>query len=174
MAIVLGVLLVAGGVAAVSVAGDRVVGSPPSGSPRALPPTGAGESLVELSADAATHPAGAAVRVQLQRYFDAINQRDYRSWQDTVVPARSESLPEPAWQQAYRSTRDGTVRVDRIDGSSDGALLVRVRFVSTQDLADAPPDVAAERICWRSTLLMEGSPPRIGMTRGGSSTAEAC
>jgi hypothetical protein len=161
------VLLLVGGVTAWASAGRPAAGW-------AIPAAGAGPGEVELSAGAAAHPRSKAVRVQLQRHFDAINVKDYELWQETVVPARSAALPEPAWQQAYRSTRDGAIRVGRIVTAPDGVLLVRVRFVSTQAVEDAPPDLAAPRICWRSTLPMVGTPPRIGLTGGGSSAAEAC
>ncbi len=84
------------------------------------------------------------MREQLQRHYDAINARDYEGWRGTVVQQRADGLPEPEWQQAYASTRDGTIRIDRIDridAAPDAGLLVRVRFVSTQDVADAPPDL---------------------------------
>lgn len=174
LSVVLVALLAAGGAAAWVSGGRSATGAAPLGSAREVPDVGAGSGVVELSADTATHPAREAVRVQLQRHFDAMNNRDYEAWRGTVVPERSEGLGPAAFEQAYGSTRDGTIRIDRIDEGPDGSLLVRVRFVSTQDLADAPPDMRAERICWRSTLPMAGSPPRIAMTRGGSSVATAC
>lgn len=174
VAVVLVAMLAAGGATAWVTGGRSSTGPAPLGSAREVPDEGAGSGVVELSADTATHPAREAVRIPLQRHFDAINSRDYEAWRGTVVPERSEGLGAAAWQQAYGSTRDGTIRIDRIDEGPDGSLLVRVRFISTQDLADAPADMRAERICWRSTLPMTGSPPRIAMTRGGSSVATAC
>jgi hypothetical protein len=162
-----GVLLVVGGAAALATGASR------SG-PAEVPAAGAGPGEVRLSPDAADHPAADAVQEQLQRHYDAINARDYPGWAATVVPARSDALPEDDWQDAYATTRDGSIHVARIDAAPDGALLVRVRFVSTQDLADAPPDLPAERICWHSTLPMRGTPPRIDVTGGGSSARQAC
>jgi hypothetical protein len=170
VAAVLAVLLVAGLVFAGLTAG--AAGSPEDGwSP---PVAGAGPSTVELSADAAAHPAGAAVRAQLQRHFDAINAKDYVQWRGTVVPERVQTLPEPRWQAAYGSTRDGAIRVYRIDDAPGGTLLVRLRFVSTQSVEDAPPELQEPRICWRSTLPMVGHPLLIERTGGGSSAAEGC
>jgi hypothetical protein len=181
LTIVLGALLVVGGAAAI--ASRSAAGLAPFATPRAVPTQGAGSGEVELSADAAGHPAAEAVRAQLQRHFDAINTRDYAAWRTTVVQQRWERLGEDEWRAAYASTRDGTIRIDRIDpltatGSTadtatDG-LLVRVRFVSTQNVEDAPPDLRVPRICWRSTLPMRGLPPLIDVTGGGSSLREAC
>ncbi|WP_219417252.1 hypothetical protein [Pseudonocardia nigra] len=168
VAAVLAVLVVAGLAAAPLLSGT-------SASPRwSVPARGAGPTTVEVSADVARHPWGEAVRAQLQRHFDAINAKDYAQWRETVVPERAEALPEPAWQEAYRSSRDGSIRIVRIDDAPGGGVLVRLRFVSTQDVADAPPDLPVERICWRSTLPMTGLPPRIARTGDGSSDAAAC
>jgi hypothetical protein len=166
VAIVFAVLLVVGGAAALA---SRDRGGPPE-----VPAEGAGSSEVELSPDAAAHPAGDEVRAQLQRHYDAINDRDYAQWRATVVPARAEALGEPEWQKAYATTRDGSIRVERIDADPEGGLLVRVRFISTQSLENAPQDLQAERICWRSTLPMRGTPPLIERTGGGSSAREQC
>jgi hypothetical protein len=166
-AIVLAVLLVVGGAAALATQDSRP-------GPPAVPAEGAGSGEVQMSPDAEIHPAGEAVRAQLQRHYDGINRRNYEQWRETVVPARSDALGEEAWLDAYATTQDGTIRVERIDAAPDGALLVRVRFISTQAVEDAPPDLPADRICWRSTLPMRGTPPLIDVTGGGSSARERC
>jgi hypothetical protein len=167
VAMLFGVLLVVGGAAALTTRGA-------AGSAVSVPADGAGSGVVQLSPDAAVHPAAEAVRAQLQRHYDAINTGDYALWQETVVPARVEALPEDEWQDAYATTRDGSIRMDRIDRGPGDVLLVRVRFISTQAVEDAPPDLRATRICWRSTLPMRGAPPRIDLTGGGSSARAAC
>jgi hypothetical protein len=170
VAIVLAVLVVVGGAAALASRGG-------SGPPE-VPADGVGSGEVELSPDAADHPDAEAVWAQLQDHYDAINDRDYAKWRATVVPARAEALGEEDWQKAYATTQDGSVRVDRIDpdpdAGPDGGLLVRVRFISTQAVENAPSDLPVERICWRSTLPMRGTPPLIDLTGGGSSGREAC
>jgi hypothetical protein len=161
------VLLLAGGAVAWAVGARPAAATPPP------PGGGVGPGTVELSPDSRAHPLGEVVREQLQAHYDAINERDYEAWRASVVPARAAALPEPAFRAVYASTRDGSIRVDRIDELPDG-VLVRVRFVSTQDVAQAPSAVPAARICWHSSLPMTGSPPRIDLTRGGSSVPAAC
>ncbi len=168
VAIVLAVLLVVGGAAALAFRGARGTGGPD------IPTEGAGSGEVQMSADAANHAAAESVQEQLQRHYDAINARDYTQWRATVVPARAEALGETDWMKAYATTQDGSIRVERIDTDPEGRLLVRVRFISTQAVEDAPPDLRAARICWRSTLPMRGTPPLIETTGGGSSASEAC
>jgi hypothetical protein len=168
VAIVLALLVVVGGAAALASRGRS--------GPPAVPADGVGSSEVELSPDAEDHPAADAVQTQLQRHYDAINGRDYAEWRATVVPARAAALGETEWQEAYSTTQDGSIRVERIDPDDgpDGGFLVRVRFISAQALENAPSDLQAERICWRSTLPMRGTPPLIDVTGGGSSAREAC
>ncbi|HYH33194.1 MAG TPA: hypothetical protein VD903_22715 [Pseudonocardia sp.] len=167
VALLLAAMLVAGGATALAVRGSAGAALP-------VPGEGAGPGEVELSPYAARHPEAGSVRAQLQRHYDAINERDYAQWRATVVAARAEALGEDAWHDAYATTRDGTIRVHRIDPAPDGGLLVRVAFVSTQAAEDAPPDLQATRICWRSTLPMRGAPLRIDLTGSGSSAREAC
>jgi len=136
-------------------------------------PTDPGPAVVELSADARTHPVAELVSEQLRVHFEAINDRDYARWATTVAPERSAALPEEQWQAEYASTRDGTIRIDRIDDLPGRRVLVRVRFVSVQDLEQAPEEARAERVCWRSSLPMSGVPPRIELT-GTNSTPQPC
>lgn len=146
--------------------------------PPSAPATGAGSATVTLSLDAARHPSGPGIAAQLQRHYDAINRRDFAAWKTTVVEKRAAVLPEPAWRKAYASTTDGTIHIDRIDppdaGAPEDTLVARLRLVSTQDLADAPDEAKAARVCWLISLPMEGTPPRIGMTRGDTSIATPC
>jgi hypothetical protein len=151
----------------------------PSTSGPALPASGPGTATVTLSPDARDHPDGESVRSLLQRHFDAINTRNYPGWAATVVPERVAILPEDAFRKVYATTRDGNVRIDRIEdgarlpnGSHD--LVVRFRFVSEQDPKDAPEQLRTGRICWASSLPLVGAPRRIGMTGGGSSLPQAC
>jgi hypothetical protein len=167
--------LVAGVATAGLTGGEPLTGRPaPLRAAPELPAEGAGTAEVLLSADARTHPTAALVRDQLQAHYDAINARDWDAWAATVAPERSEALPEEDFRAAYASTRDGTIRIDRIDDLPGRRVLVRVRFVSTQDLDAAPDAARAERICWRSSLPMSGEPPRIEATGGGSSLPTPC
>lgn len=169
------VALLGGVVLAFATRGEPLTPRPaPLREARALPAEGAGSAVVELSADARTHPAAALVREQLQAHYDAINARDWAAWADTVAPERSAALPEEDFAAAYATTRDGTIRIDRIDDLPGRRVLVRVRFVSTQSLDAAPEAARSERVCWRSSLPMSGEPPRIEQTGAGSSLPTPC
>jgi len=168
---VLAAVVIAGAVTAALVGGR---GSGVTVAVPAPPAEGVGSSTVELSADAAAHPMGDAVRATTQRHFDAINAKDYAAWTFTVVPERVKEQPEAVWRKGYRSTKDGTIQVARIDRLGPDRLLMLVYFVSIQEPADAPPNLRAPRICWRAAFPMIGSPPLIDVGRAGSLQYTAC
>ncbi|ODT96272.1 MAG: hypothetical protein ABS81_31015 [Pseudonocardia sp. SCN 72-86] len=174
LAVALVALLIAAGVSAWVLGGRMFEGVAPSGAPEAPPMSGAGPSQVELSADAEDHPLAEAVRSQLQRYFDAINSRDYELWSVSVVPERVAQQPREQWIASIDTAADGTIRVDRIDDVGGGRVLAMVRFVSTQSLEDAPPDLRVPRICWRGAFPMVGDPPRLETGSAGSLLSEPC
>ena len=132
-----------------------------------------GPGSVELTPDAATHPQHATVRTLLQTYFDAINNRDYDRWKTAVTRERVQAKPKANWLADYHSTRDGSILVYRIDPVSDQQLRVLIGFTSTQDIADAPPELQAACIHWRLALplVVESGAWKVD-TVTGSTTPE--
>lgn len=108
-----------------------------------------GSSRVELTADAAAHPEAEAVRTLVQTHFDAINARDYDLWSTTVVTERVQGQPRRDWLANYRSTRDGSIRVYRIESAPRDQLTVLLAFTSVQDAADAPSELPEDCIRWQ-------------------------
>jgi hypothetical protein len=137
-------------------------------------PPQASASVVQLTA--ADHPAAGAVLALLDRHFTAINDRDYDTWATTVVSRRARQQPRDAWADDYRSTHDSDVRVTAIDDAGPDAVTVELTFVSRQDLADAPANLPAERICWRSRwpVVAISSGGRLDTPPKGSTTGQAC
>jgi len=138
------------------------------------PPASAG--VVQLTAAAADRPAAGAVLALLDRHFTAINDRDYDTWATTVVSRRARQQPRDAWTDDYRSTRDSDVRVTAIDDAGPDAVTVELTFVSRQDVADAPANLPAERICWQSRwpVVAVSSGGRLDTPPKGSTTGAAC
>lgn len=98
--------------------------------------------------DATAHPLYQTVRVLLQRYFDAINDKDYAAWQRTVISERVQRQPEQKWRNDYRTTRDGSVVIFRVELGEDDTARVLMTFTSVQDPADAPQELPAACIRW--------------------------
>jgi hypothetical protein len=129
-----------------------------------------GPPVVQLTDDAARHPRGETVRRLLQTHFDAINGRNYARWKTTVTRERIRDKPRESWLADYRSTRDGSILVHRIERALGGRLSVLVAFTSTQDVADAPPQLPAGCIRWRLRLpvVTENGQWKIGPVPGGA------
>jgi hypothetical protein len=122
---------------------DAVV--PSSTAPRGAQP---GPAKVQGTIDAVDHPLFGTVRELLQRYFNAINAKDYEAWQSTVIRERVERQPEDQWQAAYRSTQDGSIVIYRIELGEEDTARVLLTFHSTQDPADAPQELPEPCIEW--------------------------
>ncbi|UQS26529.1 MULTISPECIES: hypothetical protein [Amycolatopsis] len=111
-----------------------------------------GPGIVELTPDAAAHPQNATVRGLLQTYFDSINNRDYELWKTAVTRERVQAKPKSTWLNDYRTTKDGSILVYRIDPVTDDELRALVGFTSTQDVKDAPAELPEPCVHWRLVL----------------------
>lgn len=107
-----------------------------------------GPPNVKGTPDATQHPLYQNVRDLLQVYFDSINAKDYAAWQGTVTPERIARQPEQKWRADYRSTKDGSPVIYRIEVSGDDTATVLLTFISVQDEADAPKELPSECIRW--------------------------
>ncbi|MFL6123059.1 hypothetical protein [Actinophytocola sp.] len=107
-----------------------------------------GPPAVQGYADATAHPLYNTLHGLLQRYFDAINTKDYAAWSATVTTARRQAQPEEDWRTAYKTTRDGSITVYRIETAGADAAQVLLHFTSTQDPQDGPPEMPVGCIEW--------------------------
>lgn len=110
-----------------------------------------GDTTVAGTSDATEHPLYETVRQLLQTYFDAINDRRYEQWR-TVVTRNLGKIPEEKWRADYRSSKDGSIVVRRIETGPPNTARVLVSFTSVQDLEHAPYELPAECIHWRLVL----------------------
>jgi hypothetical protein len=137
------------------------------------PPTASASGLVSLSDQAANSLFSQAILDLLERHFVAINNKSYDGWRSTVVTRRSTQQGAADWARGYRSTSDRNVVVNSITSSGSDSVVVSLSFISTQNPADAPPDLQVGQICWSSAWPVEnvssggliGTPPR-GTTSG--------
>ncbi|SDC59577.1 hypothetical protein SAMN05216174_10353 [Actinokineospora iranica] len=128
---------------------DRPPPAPILPSESALPASAQpGPRDVRATQDATQHPLYETVRQLLQTYFDAINGKNYARWKTTVTDDRVKDMPEATWRAAYRSTQDGSIVVYRIETGPVNSARVLLRFVSKQDVADAPLELPVDCIRW--------------------------
>ncbi|HWD07030.1 MAG TPA: hypothetical protein VG674_31770 [Amycolatopsis sp.] len=113
-----------------------------------------GPTQVEVTDDASRHPQDAAVRQTLQMYFDGVNHHDYDQWVQAVTTDRAKAYPEDKWRKGFRSTKDGSILLYRIEPGAKNSLRVLVGFTSTQSLDEAPDGFKYPCIRWRLVLPM--------------------
>jgi len=104
------------------------------GPPSSLPPSEQpGPVNVQGTLDATAHPLYETFRSLLQNYFEAINSKDYERWTSTVTSKRRKDAPEEDWQTDYRTTKDGSIVLYRIES---GATIT----VTSKRRKDAPEE----------------------------------
>ncbi|HEV2780894.1 MAG TPA: hypothetical protein VGX25_16030 [Actinophytocola sp.] len=129
-----------------------------------------GSPTVMPTEEAAAHPRYETVRGLLQTYFDAINARDYARWRTVVSDRRAGNQPELKWRTDYRSTKDGSIAIWRIEtGPADGRVLIS--FTSVQDVADAPLELPEPCIHWRVVIPLTMEDGAWKLDSGPSSSA---
>lgn len=152
--VITGVAVAAGMVGrAVYLRPEEAEGAPavPASSAGQLP----GEPQVRLSPDSFTHPDRQQVQVALQRYFDAINARDFDGWRGAVSSKRASQAVRETWMAAYDTTRDGGMVVQRLESDVVGKRVrAMISFVSTQDVSKAPVRLAEGCIRWRVVYVL--------------------
>lgn len=152
------VILVGGATAAWSVGRQRAE------SPAAVADYRSGPSNdhhVVLSADAQSHPRATEVRVLLQQYFDAINNRDYDAWIGAVAQSQSAPQTEENWTRDYATTVDSNLTVMTV---VDDPLRTRLMFTSQQAVEQAPTSLPVTCINWDVTYLLGEQDGRLVLT----------
>jgi hypothetical protein len=130
-----------------------------------------GSAEVQGTVDATTHPLYNTLRAVLQRYFDAINEKDYDGWTGTVTNDRLKQSPEKQWRIDYRSTQDGSIVMYRIEATGDDTARVLLKFTSIQDESDAPPELQAPCINWNVVWLLAKDRNEWKLSGGATSTS---
>ncbi|MEV7096335.1 hypothetical protein AB0M80_26150 [Amycolatopsis sp. NPDC051045] len=134
-----------------------------SGAPAAV------DDDVRMTEDAKRHPQAEAVRRVLERYFTAINTKQYQQWTAVVTDQRAVSQSQNDWKKGVRTTKDSDALVYRIERSSGNSLRVLVGFTSRQQLEDAPLFFREPCIKWRLVMPMviEDKALKVAAVDGG-------
>jgi hypothetical protein len=125
-------------------------GSVPAGSvPASAPPAG----LASLTPAAALYPGASAIEAVINRYFQAINGRDYAAYRATQSPGNAMTAPQ--FQAGFESTRDSDVLITGITTMPDGSPAADVTFASQQQPQDGPDGESCTN--WHVTMYFDGS-----------------
>lgn len=154
---------------------DQLASVPPvvSTAPSTTVPAEAqpGPRHVMATQDVVNHPQFPEIGSMLQDHFDSINAKDYGKWRGTVTRQRAATAPEQAWKSEYKSTRDGSILIWRIDTAPDRKLRALVSFTSTQAIEDAPQELPKACIRWHVVMPLSREDNRWRVDVGPESVA---
>ena len=120
-----------------------------SSAPASAPPAG----LASLAPAAALYPGAGAIEGVVNRYFQAINGRDYAAYQATQSPGIA--MTESQFQAGFESTRDSAVLITGITTMPGGQPAADVTFTSQQQPQDGPDGESCTN--WHVTMYFDGS-----------------
>jgi hypothetical protein len=124
--------------------------STPAGSaPASAPPAG----LASLAPAAALYPGASAIESVVNRYFQAINGRDYAAYQATQSPGIAMTASQ--FQAGFASTRDSAVLITGITTMRGGQPAADVTFTSRQQPQDGPDGETCTN--WHVTMYFDVS-----------------
>jgi hypothetical protein len=108
--------------------------------------------LVAVDHAAAAAPHSDAVVAFLDRYFSAINERDYLAYRRLFSPAVRGGLSDAVFGARYAGTRDSRVTLRKIRVLGPGAVEALITFTSHQK----PGDSQTQSSCtiWRVSLAL--------------------
>jgi hypothetical protein len=124
------------------------VSSGPTG-PASAPPAG----LASLAPAAALYPGASAIESVVNRYFRAINGRDYSAYQATQSPGIAMTASQ--FQAGFESTQDSDVLITGITTMPGGQPAADVTFTSRQQPQDGPEGEPCTN--WHVTMYFDGS-----------------
>jgi hypothetical protein len=122
--------------------------------------------VVAVAPGAASNPAARRVAALLDRYFTAINRRDYAAYARLLDRRRLRSDPAASFEGGYASTTDSDETLTRISAVGSGNVAASVTFISHQKPAISLDHSSCT--LWSITLYlvrhgtgyMIGTPPR--------------
>jgi hypothetical protein len=107
---------------------------------------------VTVAPGAAGNQAAPQVTALLNRYFTAINQRDYRTYASLFDQQLEQPQPESSFDAGYATTIDSAATLTSISDNGSGGLAASVTFTSQQNPADSPDNSSCDQ--WSITLFL--------------------
>jgi hypothetical protein len=92
---------------------------------------------VTVAAGAAANPAAPQVTALLNRYFNAINTRNYAEYSSVLNAQMRADNPAASFASGYATTTDSAETLTSITSSGGGDLVATVSFTSHQSPADS-------------------------------------
>ena len=125
----------------------------PTASPSAsATPSPTHKGTVQEAAGVAANPAAAQVEAFLNRYFNAINTRNYGEYNSLLDAQRQQGDSQATFESGYATTKDTNEVLIGITDTGGGSLTATVSFTSHQNPADSPDQSACDD--WQISLFL--------------------
>jgi hypothetical protein len=120
-----------------SAAPSAIATATPTPSPTLSPSPTQSPGAVTVAAGAAANPAAPQVTALLDRYFNAINTRNYAEYSSVLDAQMRADNPAASFAAGYATTTDSAETLTSISSSGSGDLAATVSFTSHQSPADS-------------------------------------
>jgi hypothetical protein len=148
----------------------------PSTAPSAsATPTPTQTGTVQIAAGVAGNQAAPRVEAFLNRYFSAINTRNYGEYNSLLDAQKQRADSQSAFDSGYATTKDSNEMLTGITGTGGGSLTANVSFTSHQSPADSPDQSACDD--WQISLYLVpdgGSYVMTAVPAGYTASDTAC
>jgi hypothetical protein len=107
---------------------------------------------VQVAPGVASNPAQPQVTAYLDRYFNAINTRNYGEYNSLLDAENQQSDSKSSFESGFATTKDSDEVLTGITGTGGGGLAANVSFTSHQSPADSVDQSACND--WRVSLYL--------------------
>jgi len=107
---------------------------------------------VQVAPGVASNPAEPQVAAYLNRYFNAINTRNYSEYNSLLDAENQQSDSKSSFDSGFATTKDSDEVLTGITDTSGGSLAANVSFTSHQSPADSVDQSACNN--WRVSLYL--------------------
>jgi len=140
-----------------------VISPSPTVSPTvSVTPSPTRTGTVRVAAAAAGDPAEPQVEAYLNRYFAAINSRNYDAYQSLLDAQEQQGNSRSTFESGYATTKDSNEVLTGIEHTGGGRLTANVSFTSKQNPANSVDGSACNN--WQISLYLVPYGTRYVMT----------
>jgi hypothetical protein len=126
---------------------------PPTASPSvSVTPSPTRTGTVRVAAGVAGDPAEPRVEAYLNRYFSAINSRNYNAYNSLLDAQEQQNNSQSTFESGYATTKDSNEVLTGIEHPGGGNLTANVSFTSRQNPADSVDGSACNN--WHISLYL--------------------
>jgi hypothetical protein len=108
--------------------------------------------VADYEIEAASNPGEPQVETYLNRYFNAINTRNYSEYNSLLDAQEQQSDSKSSFDSGFATTKDSDEALTGITDTDGGSLTANVSFTSHQSTADSVDQSACDN--WQLSLYL--------------------